>query len=63
MMRSDELNRNVHGSYAEKTDPSSNIHVTDEDESKEIIVHKTLLENNYKDVSKSEFNIVNDLAR
>ena len=30
-----------------------------EDESKEIIVHKNLLESNYKDVSKSERNIVN----
>ena len=34
MMRSDELNRHVHGSYAEKTAPSSNVNVTDEDESK-----------------------------
>ena len=32
MMRSDQLNRHVHGSYAEKTDPSSNVNVTDEDE-------------------------------
>ena len=42
MMRSDELNRHVHDSYAENTDPSSNVNVTDEDESKEIIVNKTL---------------------
>ena len=42
MMRSDEHNRYVHGSYAEDTAPSSNVNVTDEDESKEIIVHKTL---------------------
>ena len=58
MMRSDEHNRHVHSSYEEETDPSSNINVTDEDESKEIIVHKTLLENQSKDVSESEFNIV-----
>ena len=39
--------------------PSSNVNVTDKDESKEFIVHKTLSENNSKDVSKSECNIVN----
>ena len=42
MMRSDQLNRHVHGSYTGKTVPSSNVNVADEDESKEIIVHKTL---------------------
>ena len=42
MMISDEHNRHVHGIYAEETAPSSN---TDEDESKEIIVHETLSEN------------------
>ena len=52
MMRSDEHNQHVHGSYAEETDPSLNVNVTDEDESKEIIVHKTLSENKYKDVSE-----------
>ena len=31
MMRSDEHNRHVHGSYAEETAPSSNVNVTDED--------------------------------
>ena len=34
MMRSDKLNRNDHGGYTEMTAPSSNINVTDEDESK-----------------------------
>ena len=34
MMRSDQLNRHDHGSYAEKTALSSNVNVTDEDESK-----------------------------
>ena len=57
MMRSDEHNRHVHGSYAEETAPSSNVNVTDEDESKEIIVHKTLSDNQSKDVSESECNI------
>ena len=42
MMRYDEYNRHVHGSYAEETALSSNVNDTDEDESKEIIVHKTL---------------------
>ena len=60
MMRSDEHNRHVHNSYAEETSPSSNINVTNEDESKEIIVHKTLLENQYKGVSESECNIVHE---
>ena len=42
MMRYDEHNRHVHVSYAEENAPSSNVNDTDEDESKEIIVHKTL---------------------
>ena len=60
MMRSNEHNRHVHGSYAEDTATSSNVNVTDEDESKEIIVYETLLENQSKDVSKSECNIVHE---
>ena len=59
MMISDQLNRHDHGSYAEKTAPSLNVHVTHEDELKEIIVHETLSENNSKDVSESERNIIN----
>ena len=59
-MRSDEHNQRVHGSYAEETAPSSNVNVTDEDESKEIIMHKTLLEYLSMDVSKSECNIVHE---
>ena len=59
MTRYDKLNWNDHGSYTEKTALSSNVNVTDEDESKEIIVHETLSENNYKDVSEPEHNIVN----
>ena len=34
IMRSDKLNRHDHDSYTENTSPSSNVHVTDEDESK-----------------------------
>ena len=59
-IRSNEHNWNVHSSYAEETDPSSNVNFTDEDKSKEIIVHKTLSENQSKDVSKSECNIVHE---
>ena len=39
---------------------SSNNNITDEDEPKQIIVHKTLSENSSLDVSKSECNIVNE---
>ena len=60
MMRSDKLNWHDHGSYTEMTAPSLNVNVTDEDESKEIIVHETLSENNSKGVSESERNIVNE---
>ena len=58
IMRSDKHNRHVHGSYAEETSPPSNVNVTDEDKSKEIIVYKTLSENQSKDVIESEYNIV-----
>ena len=58
MMRSDGHNQHVHGSYAEETAPSSNINDTDKDESKEIIVHRTLSEDLSMDVSESECNIV-----
>ena len=34
MMRSDKLNRHNHGGYTKMTAPSSNVDVTDEDESK-----------------------------
>ena len=40
------------------TAPSSNVNVTDVDELKDIIVHKTLSENKSRDVSESECNIV-----
>ena len=59
MIRFDEHNRHVHGSYAEETAPSSK-NVMDEDESKEIVVHETLSENLSKDVRKSECNIVHE---
>ena len=59
MMTSDKLNWHDHGINTEMTAPSSNVNVTDKDESKEIIVHERLSENNSKDVSKSECNINN----
>ena len=52
MMISDEYNRHVHGSYAEETAPSLNVNDTDEDISKENIVHETLSENLSMDVSE-----------
>ena len=56
MMRSDKLNRNNQGGYAEITSPSSNVIVADENESNEIIVHENLSENSSTDVSESERN-------
>ena len=60
MLRSDEYNHHVHGGYAEETAPSSNVNDTDEDKLKETIVHKTLSENLFIDVSESECNIVHE---
>ena len=54
-----EDNQNVHGGYTEETTPSSKVNDTDEDESKEFIVHEPLSENLSMDVSESECNIVN----
>ena len=45
MMRADTLNWHDYGGYMEITDPSSNVNSTDKDESKCIIVHKTLSQN------------------
>ena len=61
-MGSDKLNWHDHCSYTENTAPSSNVNVTDKDESKEIIVHKNLSENNSKDIRESERNIVNETS-
>ena len=49
---------NTIGSYAEETSPPSNVNVMDKNESEEITVHETLSDNQYIDVSESEFNIV-----
>ena len=60
MMRADKTNQHNHGGYTEMTPPSFNVNVTDEEESKEIIMHETLWENNSMDASESERNIVNE---
>ena len=59
MMRSDNLNWNDHGVYTKMTDLSLNVNVTDEDESKRIIVYKSLLDTCSTDVSKLKRNIAN----
>ena len=51
MLRSDEQNWHVHGSYTGKTAPSSNANVPDKDKSREIIVHDALLEDLSKELS------------
>ena len=58
MMRSDEHNRHMHGSYAEETATSSKVNVTDENESNEITLQETLSENQSMDISEPECNIV-----
>ena len=59
-MISDNLNWNNHGGYTDMADQSLNVNVTDEDESKHIIVQKSLSENCSTDMSKSKRNIVNE---
>ena len=58
MLRCGEDNQHVHTGCAEKTDPSSKVNDTDEDESREISVHEPLSENLSMDVSESECKIV-----
>ena len=58
MLRFGEDNQHVYDGYAEETSPSSNVNDTDENESKQFIVHKPVSENLSMDVSESEWNIV-----
>ena len=58
-MRADTLNCHKYGVYTEMTDLSSNIYSVDEDESKRIIVHKTLLQNFSANKGKLKQSIVN----
>ena len=60
MMRSDNLNWHDHDGYTEMTAPSLNVNATDEDESKRIIVRKSLSESCSTYVSESERNIINE---
>ena len=60
MMRSEDLNWYDHSGYTEITAPSLNVNITDEDESKQIIVRETLLDNSSTDVTESERNIFNE---
>ena len=60
MMISNNLNWHDHRGYTEMTAPSLNINITDEDESKLIIVHGSLSDNCSTDVSKSKRKIVNE---
>ena len=59
MLRCGEDNQHVHGGYTEEIAPLSNVNDTDEDKSKECIVHEPVLENLSINVIQSECNIVN----
>ena len=63
MMRFGENNHHVHDGYEKEMAPSSDVNDTDEDESKNSIMHEPFdepsLENLFMDVSESECNIVN----
>ena len=60
MMRADTLNCHDCGCYTEMTDLSSNVYSTENDESKHIIVHKTLLQNYYVSEDESKQSTVNE---
>ena len=66
MMRYGENNHHVHDGYEKEMAPSSDVNDTDEDKSKNSIVHKPFeelsSENLIMDVSKSECNIVNETS-
>ena len=57
-MRSDNLNWYNHGSYTEMTYPSSNVNVTNENESKRSIVNEKLAQSCYTNKNKSKRSIV-----
>ena len=60
MMKSDTLNWHDYGGYTKTTAPSSNVYSMDEDESKRIIVHKTLSQNFSVNKDESKISIVNE---
>ena len=59
MIRADALNWHYYGSYTEMTAPSSNVYSTDKDESKRIILHKSLSQNCSTEESESKGGIFN----
>ena len=63
-MRCGENNHHVHGGYEKDMAPSSDVNYTDDDESKNSIMHKPFdepsSENLFMDVSEPECNIVNE---
>ena len=59
MMRSDTNNWHDYGGYTKMTAPSCNIYSRDEDESKHIIVQRTLLQNCSANKDESKQSIVN----
>ena len=66
MMRCGDNNHHVHDGYEKEMAPSLNVNDTDEDESKNSIVHepfdKPSSENLFMDVSESECNIVSETS-
>ena len=60
MMRADTLNWHDYGGYTKMTALSSKVYSTDEDKSKRIIVHKTLLHNCSVNKDESKQSIVNE---
>ena len=60
MTRYDALNWHGYGGYTEMTAPSSKVYSTEEDESKRIIVHKTLSRNCSANEDESKQSIVNE---
>ena len=58
MMRADDINSHVYPVRTEMTAPSLHVCSTDEDESKGIIVHKTLSQNCSTDEDESKHSIV-----
>ena len=66
MMRCGEKNYHVHGGYEKEMAPSLDVNDTDEDESKNSIVHEPFdgpsSENLFMDVSESKCNIINETS-
>ena len=59
MLRCGEDNQHMHDGYTEETAPPSDVNDTEEDKSKELILHEPVSEDLSMDVSESECNIIN----